>query len=42
MSRKGVEDMAHTVNVNFKLDEDVKKKNGTCLYRDGPFHELIY
>lgn len=30
--------MAHTVNVNFKLDEDVKK-NGTRLYRDGPFHE---
>lgn len=25
MSRKGVLDMAHTVNVNFKLDEDVKK-----------------
>ena len=26
MSRKGVLDMAHTVNVNFKLDEDVKKR----------------
>lgn len=30
--------MAHTVNVNFKLDEDVKK-DGTSLCRDGPFHE---
>ena len=26
MSRKGVLDMAHTVNVNFKLDKDVKKR----------------
>ena len=39
MSRKGVLDMAHTVNVNFKLDEDVKKKDGTGLCRDGPFYE---
>ena len=31
--------MAHTVNVNFKLDEDVKKMDGTSLCRDGPFHE---
>lgn len=30
--------MAHTVNVNFKLDEDVKK-DGTGLCRDGPFYE---
>ena len=26
MSRKGVLDMAHTVNVNIKMDEDVKKR----------------
>ena len=26
MSRKGVFDMAHTVNVNIKMDEDVKKR----------------
>jgi addiction module RelB/DinJ family antitoxin len=26
MNRKGVFDMAHTVNVNIKMDEDVKKR----------------
>ena len=38
MSRKGVLDMAHTVNVNFKLDEDVKKRMERACAR-WPFYE---